>query len=632
MSGIFGFLQNKILNLSDFGNALSIMATTNHASEIIFFSTNSVIIIPYYTENNNYSIIEIFKNAKNRGLYGFIMLNKTINKAYNIQCLLKNSTDEIISLSIIRNYQENRDIFTKNESNLLHHKEYHYANDINNSTDGEIIQDKTSKNIDTSIYLNFADKTITLNRNRFGKGGIYYYSDKELLLFCDKIKPLQQLKKTQCPVNYMHWSRIIINEQLATGITNETIYKNIYQVMPGEVINVKDFTLKKDIQQPIPIYNNNNSINENAAMLKAQFLNSFKQCISNSLPFGISLSGGLDSACIVAAANILHHQNISTYSVSFDDNPSNDTPYIKVINDYYSCQSHIIKKADFDFYQITDYILSITEHPFYDSGAIGHYMVLQKAAETGITTLLDGEGAEIAAGPDDIVDFFPYYNSLFFSLKWINVLKNYHFYKSYGLKIWAKILLKNKLGLFINNGEQWINPDFYRKYFFKDGHLAIFYKNYNKYAVDAIKIDYIPNSMVCKCKLADTLGINYQFPFLNEALLSFAMGIPERQKVLPPYTKFVLRKAFEKELPKAIFQRKDKMVYSGPSLAPFLNYDGKYYKTTLEIIKNSQLCKQNILLWKKLHADLYPRISIRLLNLCRMFDLFTTYGGNSQNW
>lgn len=632
MSCIFGYIQNKFIANCDFENVLSAVALNKQTLEIILFSDDYVFLTSVYIDNNITEFINRVKNSDIKGFYGFFLHSSPKNKAYSINWITIRDANQVMGLKIQRDYVVKKGDNTIFFPEFPDFKQVQYIKNPINNTGYDLAFDDIPKSIDTFVYFNLLTKSIGIYRNQFGKGSIYYYSHQNIFVFCDKIRPLQRIQLSKCFNNYAHWSRIIVNEQLAAGSTHETMYKNIYQVMQGECIQIKNYEIKRIAPQPIPITINKRGISENASAFLDLFLNSFESCVKDVSSFGISLSGGLDSACIVAAGNLLHHKAIKTYSVAFDNNPSKDNAYIKLINDFYNCESNVITEAEFDFYQISDSILEVTEHPFYDSGAIGHYLVLQKAANTGITTLLDGEGAEVAAGPDDIVDFFPYYNSLFLSLKWWHLLKNYHFYNTYGLKKWFKIFVKNKLGLYNENAKQWLNPDFYQAYFFKNDTHAIYKNNYHSYNLDAIYRDYIPHAMLCKCKLADAFGINYQFPFINEALLGFALGILEKQKVVPPYTKYILRKAFEKALPSEVFKRKDKMVYSGPNLAPFLHCDGKYYKTTIDIIKNSQLCKQKIVLWERVQHDLYPFVNVRLLSLCRLFDLFTANGSDNKNW
>ena len=90
-------------------------------------------------------------------------------------------------------------------------------------------------------------KNILLIRDRFGIKPLYYYMDKKNknLIFCSEIKGIIATNRYKKKINineaYLYLKKGYINS------TNETWFKDIYQVPPGSYLehNPKKFKIKK---------------------------------------------------------------------------------------------------------------------------------------------------------------------------------------------------------------------------------------------------------------------------------------------------------------------------------------------------------------------------------------------------
>jgi len=58
-----------------------------------------------------------------------------------------------------------------------------------------------------------------------------------------------------------------------------------------------------------------------------------------------------------------------------------------------------------------------------------------------------------------------------------------------------------------------------------------------------------------------------RLPFLNHELVEFLLTLPPQMKINNAWTKWIMRQAFEKELPPEICWRKDKIGYEPPQKA-----------------------------------------------------------------
>ena len=110
--------------------------------------------------------------------------------------------------------------------------------------------------------------------------------------------------------------------------------------------------------------------------------------------------------------------------------------------------------------------------------------------------------------------------------------------------------------------------------------------------------------------LANSLGLEAKIPFMDPDIIEFALSIPAKYKIVElqgkKWGKWILRKAFEDELPKEIIWR-DKApieVGSGTTILPKL-FDEKILKFEFKEKKNRYLTKDNVTIRDKEHLYYY---------------------------
>ena len=126
-----------------------------------------------------------------------------------------------------------------------------------------------------------------------------------------------------------------------------SIYKDIYKLLPGHYLQLRENDLKKSL---IPnsevywsliesaIYGNNNqlSLSENTIQkdLEKQLQMSVKKQMISDVPLGAFLSGGIDSSSIVAMMQLQSNRPIKTFTIGFSENDYSEAHYAKKIAKY----------------------------------------------------------------------------------------------------------------------------------------------------------------------------------------------------------------------------------------------------------------------------------------------------------
>ena len=161
-----------------------------------------------------------------------------------------------------------------------------------------------------------ASGKLHLARDRIGIKPLYYTLDNDRLLFNSEIKGLLNALDRQPEINPGALLQFLQN-QFNTG--RETIFKGIHRVLPGETLVVDaDLGLHhRRYWSALDIQPRDIGFEEAAAEFDALFDRAMTEHMRSDVPFGLFLSGGVDSAILAAALRRLHHHPIRSFSVGF---------------------------------------------------------------------------------------------------------------------------------------------------------------------------------------------------------------------------------------------------------------------------------------------------------------------------
>ncbi len=163
-----------------------------------------------------------------------------------------------------------------------------------------------------------ASGALHLARDRIGIKPLYYVREGDRLLFNSEIKGLLKALDRTPEINPAALLQFLQN-QFNTG--RETIFKGINRVLPGETI-VVDANLDmhhRRYWRAVDIQPREIDFQSAAAEFDVLFDRVMTEHMRSDVPFGLFLSGGVDSAILAAALRRLHHHPIRSWSVGFAD-------------------------------------------------------------------------------------------------------------------------------------------------------------------------------------------------------------------------------------------------------------------------------------------------------------------------
>lgn len=274
----------------------------------------------------------------------------------------------------------------------------------NTTSDTEVILEALVKQGTQSINLfngMFAialydrkEETLTLIRDRVGIKPLFYYWDGNHFAFASELKALLKLEIVKQNIKINHKA---INDYLHVGFIPEpqTIYENIYKFPAGSYGILKEKNFKIHEYWNISKQLNTHTINtekEAKAKLNELLISSVNYRLISDVPYGVFLSGGIDSSLVAAVAQNITG-NIKTFSIGFKEAKYNEAPYAKAVAGYLKTKHTEFTVTYNDAILLIQDIIPQYDEPFADASAVPTMMV-SKLAKNDVSMVLSGDGGD----------------------------------------------------------------------------------------------------------------------------------------------------------------------------------------------------------------------------------------------
>jgi asparagine synthase (glutamine-hydrolysing) len=253
-------------------------------------------------------------------------------------------------------------------------------------------------------------RTLLLVRDRLGVKPLYYCVLAHGLLFGSEAKAI--LEHPDAPRDL---DTTAFTEYLTFGFTPppRTMFAGISKLGPGEAMTV---TAQGQIERwtwwdPMPAAETSARV---AAMSEAEMVaevrdrlrESVRRRMMSDVPFGVFLSGGLDSSTNVALMAELSDAPVRTYSTAPRGHARYDElEYARVVARHFGTEHHEVLVDEPAMREFVPDLVFHQDEPLSDWTAIPQHFVSRLARETGTIVVQLGEGAdELFHGYDGYVD------------------------------------------------------------------------------------------------------------------------------------------------------------------------------------------------------------------------------------
>lgn len=412
-----------------------------------------------------------------------------------------------------------------------------------------------------------------LARDRLGKKPLYYYFNGRRLIFASEIKSILKSGFVAAEVN-----RQFLDEFLTLGYVSapHTLFRNIKKLPPASflILENSDISIRGywALNEFLP---GKTRIEECQEKLAAILKESVKYRLISDVPLGAFLSGGIDSSIIVGLMSKMSSRPIKTFSVGYKGQENlSELGYAKKVADFFSTEHREIIVEPVDFYSAIPRMVWHLDEPIADQACIPLWL-LSKDSKQFATVLLSGEGS------DELFAGYPVYSLMKAIERYRgipNLLKNLIdplipaiFGERRGNKYleWTRLPLEKRYLGDMADMSAWARSRLYTGEMSEMAAKSPVADRIIKYYHQVTDFDILSKMQYLDIKtwLADDLllkadkmtmaaSIELRCPFLDHRFVEFSRTIPSEYKLKGHTTKYILKKAFEKFLPKDIAHRK----------------------------------------------------------------------------
>lgn len=494
-----------------------------------------------------------------------------------------------------------------------------YGHAFNSNSDSEVIIhgykqwgiDALLERLDGMFAFSLYDmrtRELYLVRDRIGVKPIYFSVQQDIISFASEIKALWTLpwteKKIRPDAAYHYLT------YLATPAPM-TMFEGVYKIPAGFYVRIdarKEMHVKRwynlaqrvalrapELAQRDEAYH----VDEVRRLLRG----SIERRMMSDVPFGVFLSGGVDSSLNVALM-AEYTEQVNTFTVAFSDGPEYDElPWARKIADQFNTKHHelVINESDaFNFFQKMVYH---QDEPLGDCVCIPLYFVAKLAKDHGVSVVQVGEGSdELFCGYQNYANYLDLYPRWHMGQKYLPQLAKKGMFRA------AQKLFPDKVGK-LDMMRNWSNDKqfFYSgavvcSEYMKERHLKCSYTEQPDpiiekffpgmqltdsyamadwhrgqllkvlpYADELQQMSYLelmhrlPELLLMRVdKMTMATAVEAREPFLDYQLVEYALSMPMQYKYHKGITKYILKKAAEGIIPNDVIYRK-KIGFAAPT-------------------------------------------------------------------
>jgi asparagine synthase (glutamine-hydrolysing) len=425
-------------------------------------------------------------------------------------------------------------------------------------------------------------------RDLFGVKPFYYYKDKDVFAFASEQKALVKMPFIQTGIR----QEAVYDYFVKGEIEYETLsfFKHINELFPAHSfeLHVNTGNFNTDRYYVLETNARYESYDEEKFIVAkdrvAELLNNaIKLRLRADVSVGACLSGGIDSSAIVSLMDNLNNESgvkekINLFTASFNDITVDESPFA----------ARVAEQTNSAFYRVfpnSDELISDLENliycqdvPIWSTSTYAQYRVMQKAKETGVKVVLDGQGGD---------ELFGGYHSYMYNY-WAEILKQFklgklhsemkgflpwHLRYSFFAKQHLRFSTIRRLPAFV---QYQINRNYFGDlYYFNSQFLnenknrlqsEPVPKNLNKMLVQEFTNTRLKAYLKCEDRCSMWHSVESRTPFADDInLIEFAFQLPSSYKIKNGVNKHILRESMRGVVPDIILNRKDKMGFATPN-------------------------------------------------------------------
>lgn len=365
------------------------------------------------------------------------------------------------------------------------------------------------------------NQSLILARDPFGIKPLYYFETPDAFWFASEPQVFVAAGLVK-PGQHDAARDQLLALQFTCG--EDTIFVDVKRVAPGESLVVRRGEIV-EIQRLSALPNKPTHRPSSADAFDAKWMDAVDVHRRSDVPYGVFLSGGTDSAAVLAAMAALEDRPVVAYTAGFSGSTVHDErSQAAVVAEAVGADHRCIEVTADDFWQSLPAIAQTMDDPVADYAIVPTYL-LAKAAAQDVKVVLTGEGG------DEVLGGYGRYRA---------GRRPWPFRK----QPWSRHVLE-RAGVLRTYDKKW-------RAFISATEQEVGMQSWSRLqkmqAVDVAH--WLPNDLLTKvdrCLMAH--GVEGRVPFLDGPFAGYAFDLPDAEKIQGRLGKMVLRRWLDKVLP-----------------------------------------------------------------------------------
>ena len=490
--------------------------------------------------------------------------------------------------------------------------------EITSSYDSELVllsfleYGKDCLNLFNGIYsfviLDKNNGSLFMARDRLGVKPLYYHIAHDFV-FSTEIKAMLKHPNIKARIGKDEIAEIFGLGPAHTP--GKTFFKDIFEILPGHFATFDENGFNEYKYWDLETKTINESVDDEIKHVKELVIDSLKLQAKTDKKICAMLSGGLDSSVLCYLAN-KEIKDLSTFSIDFEGNkenftgsdyqPTRDSDFVEVMKDYLNTNHTNLYFTTQELYDNLRDVVIARDMPGMADVDSSILVFLRKIKDAGFDIALSGECS------DEIFGGYPWY----YKEHLINS-KNFPWSRSINLR---KHILNNNI----------VSNEYLENYVqsaFKNSSANVVYNStdineniFRRTCYNTIK--WFMNTLIERTdRMCLLTGLDVRIPYADYRIFEYVYNISYKHKLGllngndTPTEKYLLRKAFDGEIPHDVVYRKK---------SPFpKTYDPKYTEMLEDKIKEI------------INTSTSPILEI--INVRYLYEILNSHGKNlEENW
>jgi asparagine synthase (glutamine-hydrolysing) len=246
---------------------------------------------------------------------------------------------------------------------------------------------------------------LVLVRDRIGVKPLYFYHKDGRFIFASEIKAILQHPAVTPDVDEQSLYHYLT---FLTTPAPTTLFRDIQKLPAGHVLTLKrdgTINIRQYWDALPPAQPAIRDENEHRSEILRLLRDSIRKRMMSDVPFGVFLSGGVDSSANVALMSELMSRPVDTFTVGFSDAEYlNELQSARRIANQFGTNHHEVIISEKEMQEFLPRLVFHQDEPIADPVCVPLYYVSQLARDSGTIVVQVGEGSdEIFSGYDNYV-------------------------------------------------------------------------------------------------------------------------------------------------------------------------------------------------------------------------------------